>query len=188
VTRVVVEQHPKWGSACFALVLGDEQEAFRFSVNKLKSTQAPPRTGASAPTASTPGQARRNVYEALSAGVQDLIQVWEDANPVPTTCPVTGILLGPMSQRTDPIQRYEPNTPTVDHYGPTLKVRIDTFLSAEGLLPNEVPLTKSSFTGEWLLSDTDMLLRWRQSHGTGGLRWVSLHGNREENRRSPRMA
>ena len=67
-------------------------------------------------------------------------------------------------------------------------LRIDTFLSAEGLLPNEVPLTKSSFTGEWLLSDTDMLLRWRQSHGTGGLRWVSLHGNREENRRSQRMA
>jgi hypothetical protein len=184
VRRVVVQQHPKWGSPCFALVLGDEQEAFRFSMNKLKSTQAPPRSGALAPTASTPSQARKNVNEALRAGVQDVIQVWEDENPPPPTCPVTGIPLGPMSQRTDPIQRYAENTPTVDHHDPTLKVRIDNFLEAEGLLPNGVPLTKSALTGGWVLSDNDMLQRWRESHGTGGLRWVSLHGNREENRRN----
>jgi hypothetical protein len=186
VVRVVVERHPTWGSQCFALVLRDGQGPFRFSVKKLKSTHAPSRSGDRAPGASTPGQARRNLYEALRAGVREILNEWEAATPVPATCPVTGSPLGPRSQRTDPTLRSAPNTPTVDHYDPTMKVRIQSFLNAEGIGPDGVPLTKNAATGEWELSDDAMLERWRQFHGTGGLRWVSLEGNRLENLRSQR--
>jgi len=175
VAGVVVGTHPKWGSACFELTLQVGDDRFRFSTNKLKSTRRPVQ---SLHVRQTAGQARRNLFEAMRGAVQSTIGEWEDLNPPPATCPITDEPLAPLTNRTDPQLRYAPDTPTVDHFAPTLSKRVHQFLDQEGLAVTGVLLHRSPTLDVWELADDGLATRWRTFHGHHGLRWISLAGNR----------
>ncbi len=179
---VTVAPHPKWGSPSFALLVGEEGLLHPFSVKKLKTTPSPAGNEPGRRPQITPGQARRKLVEALRAGVEDLLKTWEEENPVPETCPVTGLRMGPLTHRFDPVLRYSPEAPTIDHHSPTFQDRIRTFLEREGLEVQQVPLRKDPERQGWILADPAMLARWQECHGDKGLRWLSLAANRLENR------
>ena len=173
ITTIVVTIHPEWGSAGFGVLLTDGS-CESFSLKKLKLAPRPP---ASTPTA-TRGQRTRNVYDAFRLGARPSIARWIAEVEPPERCPVTDILLAPLHLREDPVRRYDPDLPTVEHHQPSFRELVAQFLEQESLTTSSVPLIYNYALRVWELEGEDLQQRWRQHHDTGELRWISLEANR----------
>jgi hypothetical protein len=182
VETVVVMIHPNWGTVCFGLVLKGDGRPVSFSIRKNRFREL--RRPVSSPTegTSSAGQRRRNLNEAFRVAVESTLDRWMARNPIPTTCPVTGIRMGPMSDRHDNDRRGLPTTPTIDHQAPDFSTRVREFLAKESLAVESIDLSKDSERRVWEISDEGVRERWIEFHGQEGLRWVSLEGNQRLNR------